>query len=117
MRARSFIFGCLGGVSAATLVLLTFNSKPRPGDIAQAPLTPSALRVPASQHGTVGPDPLSSTICQNVYRAVCQKRGETHDPTGVVRPDADGEIKALRTYEEIIHQHPDWSSEQVDEEL
>ena len=44
-------------------------------------------------------------------------RGETRDPTGVVRPDVDGELQALRTYEKIIHEHPDWSSEQVDQEL
>jgi hypothetical protein len=34
-----------------------------------------------------------------------------------VRPDAEGELQALRTYEEIIRRHPDWSSEQVDAEL
>jgi hypothetical protein len=52
-----------------------------------------------------------------MYRVVCQKRGETHDPTGVVKPDVDGELQALREYEKIIHEHPDWSSEQVDQEL
>jgi hypothetical protein len=34
-----------------------------------------------------------------------------------VHPDADGELQALRTYEEIIHDHPALTSEQVDEEL
>ncbi len=56
-------------------------------------------------------------LCDQLYKTVCQKRGVTHDPTGVVRPDMDGEIRALRTYEEIIHLHPDWTSEQVDEQL
>jgi hypothetical protein len=55
--------------------------------------------------------------CHQMYRTICQKRGETRDPTGAVRPDVDGELQALRTYEKIIHEHPDWSSEQVDGEL
>ncbi len=56
-------------------------------------------------------------ICSHFYENVCQKRGLTRDPTGIVRPDIDGEIQALRIYEEIIHKHPEWTSEQVDEEL
>ena len=56
-------------------------------------------------------------VCQDFFRAVCQKRGVTHDPTGAVKPDFEGELKALRLYQEIIRANPDWSSEQVDSEL
>ncbi|MGK5082741.1 hypothetical protein WDW37_05490 [Bdellovibrionota bacterium FG-1] len=59
----------------------------------------------------------SHAFCSQLYRNICGKRGETRDPTGAVHPDADGELQALRTYEEIIHLHPDWASDQVDEEL
>lgn len=62
-------------------------------------------------------EPTESILCKNFYKAVCQKRGLTRDPTGTVLTDAYGEIMALRTYEEIIHKHPDWTSDQVDEEL
>ena len=74
----------------------------------QGPRTPAqALKGPSGSH----------TFCDDIYRNICSKRGVTRDPTGVVRPDVDGELQALRAYEEIIHKHPDWSSEQVDEEL
>ncbi len=56
-------------------------------------------------------------ICQDFFRAVCQKRGVTKDPTGSVKPDFEGELKALRLYQEIIRKNPDWTSEQVDEAL
>lgn len=39
------------------------------------------------------------------------------DPTGLVQPDVAGEVEALRIYETIIHQHPKWTSAEVDEAL
>jgi hypothetical protein len=55
--------------------------------------------------------------CDNIYQLVCQHVGNTHDPTGSVQPDIEGERQALRLYEDIIHQHSNWTSKQVDEEL
>ncbi|MCM2276500.1 MAG: hypothetical protein NDJ89_00295 [Oligoflexia bacterium] len=76
-------------------------------------LTPENARVP----GIVRAPAADSGACRNIHKAVCQKKGVTRDPTGTVRPDIEGEIQALRAYEEIIRAHPDWTSEQVDEEL
>ena len=72
-------------------------------------------RVPAQV-----PGPMASTrpdFCADLHRIICSKVGETRDPTGVVRRDLDGEIKALRIYEEIIRENPSWSSDQVDSAL
>jgi hypothetical protein len=52
-----------------------------------------------------------------MFRSVCQRRGESRDPTGVVHSDAEGELQALRAQRDIIRAHKDWTSEQVDEEL
>lgn len=59
----------------------------------------------------------ASDMCGDIYQLICHKTGTTRDPTGTVRPDAEGEILALRTYEELIHQYPKWSSSEIDEEL
>ena len=56
-------------------------------------------------------------FCDDLYASVCRKKGVTRDPTGVVYRDIDGELMALRKYEDIIRKHPDWSPEQVDDEL
>ncbi len=55
--------------------------------------------------------------CQDLFHTACQRRGITSDPSGEVQPNIRGEIEALRLYEEIIHLHPDWTSDEVDEEL
>lgn len=55
--------------------------------------------------------------CESLFAVACGKIPLLQDPTGIVQPDAAGEIEALRVYETIIHQHPDWTSEEVDEEL
>lgn len=59
----------------------------------------------------------SPNLCQNFYRLVCQNPGETSDPTGVVTPDFEGEKQVLRIYADIIQKHPDFSLDQVNEEL
>lgn len=65
----------------------------------------------------MAPPPAQPEYCHSLYRLVCQKSGITRDPTGMVRPDVDGELMVLRMYEDIIRDHPNWTSEQVDEEL
>lgn len=61
--------------------------------------------------------PEPSVACDNLHAYVCAHRRILEDPTGLVQPDVAGEVEALRIYEMIIHQHPDWTSTQVDEEL
>lgn len=55
--------------------------------------------------------------CQNIYKLVCQKGAETHDPTGSVSPDVVGEQEAMRLYQSIVEEHENWTPEEVDEEL
>jgi hypothetical protein len=84
-------------------------------------LVPSGNVPPQGAHTTVGAAPglapEAPNVCAQMHRTVCQKRGATHDPTGAVKPDVDGELQALREYERIIREHPDWTSAQVDDEL
>lgn len=64
--------------------------------------------------------PSSSPIidpCQNLFALVCSSRGIIRDPTGAVLPETEGELQALRIYENLIRQNPDWTSEQVDQAL
>ena len=59
-------------------------------------------------------------ICKNLYKIVChgQSQDQAHrDPTGMVRPDVEGERIVASIYSDIIEKHPDWSPEQADEEL
>lgn len=57
------------------------------------------------------------SLCEKFYKTVCRGQDVVSDPTGSVQPDVKGEVEALRLYEKIIHEHPDWSHEQIDEEL
>ena len=84
-----------------------------------APVQPAPSQAPGGRApaASAGLPPQPRNPCAQMYKTICQKRGETRDPTGAVRPDVDGELQALRTYEQIIHEHPDWTSEQVDGEL
>src|SRR4051812_30573271 len=103
LKLRSWvnvIWGC--AILAVPAYVITSSKQPQPS---APPIQAQGPRAPASS---------AHNACTQMYRTICQKRGETRDPTGVVRPDVDGELQALRTYETIIHEHPDWSSERVD---
>jgi hypothetical protein len=56
-------------------------------------------------------------FCSNLHSFICRKQKIHRDPSGFVRPDIDGEVLALRSYQDIIQQHPDWTSDQVDQEF
>lgn len=56
-------------------------------------------------------------LCGDIYPIVCAKKEALRDPTGSVRSDLEGERMALHLYQEIVAQHPDWNSEQVDREF
>lgn len=109
MGASLALLGFLAGV--ATIEFQARKSPPA------GPHSTSAERGPAERSRNEPGEDSARPICQNFYKTVCQKRGITRDPTGSVKPDVSGEILALRAYEEIIRKHPEWSSDQVDEEL
>jgi len=71
--------------------------------------------VPASSPQTRGHE--GKPFCEDLYYAICSQKGETRDPTGAVFPELEGEIQALRIYEEVIRQHPDWAIELIDETM
>lgn len=56
--------------------------------------------------------PASHGLCGEIHARVCSQRGLTVDPTGYVSADVDGELQALRLYEEIILQNPEWTIDQ-----
>ncbi|MCX6104160.1 MAG: hypothetical protein NT000_13010, partial [Proteobacteria bacterium] len=62
-------------------------------------------------------EPVASLLCEHFYQTACAPKEVIHDPTGSVQPDIKGEVEALRLYETILHEHPDWSNDQIDEEL
>lgn len=79
-----------------------------------------ATRIPkgAARRSLASTEPSSSSdLCQNIHRSVCRKKGTTVDPTGSVQPDTQGEMRALRMYEEILREHRDWSTDKAEEEL
>jgi len=57
-------------------------------------------------------------ICKDLYRVVCHGVDEPErDPTGLVRPDVQGERIVASIYKDVISSHPGWSPEQIDDEL
>jgi len=60
-------------------------------------------------------------ICHDFYNYICKhhelSKGDGRDPTGIVHPDVEGERIADGFLKDIIQKHPDWTSDQVDEEL
>ncbi len=93
-----------------------------------SPISGAGTRIPAASDSTLGKLAVGSTQsnaprqpslnhCASIYQHVCQPRGLTRDPTGYIHSDLDGEKKAREIYKSIILKHPDWTPEQVDEEL
>lgn len=122
MRRKPFAIGLLAGFGAmllGTLVSRDTRDNIDPPAIISQGRKPSEKKEdqinkiidPSQQLNT------ENTLCKNIYRIICGKTGETRDPTGVVRPDMDGELRALRLYQEILQAHKDWTSPQADEEL
>lgn len=83
---------------------------------ASQPLSSAPQQLPTLLDATQNWNP-PIEVCQNIYQFVCQKPGETQDPTGNVRPDIEGEKQAVQLYRQIIKEHRDWTSDQVDNEL
>lgn len=113
MRLRLLALGCgAAGVAIAVASLLPGTHSSRIPD-PTPPADALTSRAPSAQPSPTG----EPEYCRSLYKVICQKRGVTRDPTGIVRPDVDGELLALRMYEDIIRHHPDWPSDKVDEEL
>jgi hypothetical protein len=77
-----------------------------PSDVVGAPEKISSEKLPSK-----------IALCEDFYSTICKSNEIVTDPTGSVQPDIRGEVEALRLYETILHQHPDWTNEQVEEEL
>lgn len=100
------------------VVLWSFLTPKRTGEFSSqvapsADPVPQAIKLPAAP----APDAKPRLKCLDLFQSACLRRGITSDPSGDVQPNVRGEIEALRLYEEIIHEHPDWTSDQVDEKL
>lgn len=108
LRYRT-LFALVGGaVTALILGILQLRELPKQRAIASAP-APVPLNVGINEE---------PSICKTMYPVACQGWGQTRrDPTGVVRPDVEGERIVASMYEEIVNKHPDWRAEQVDDEL
>jgi hypothetical protein len=82
------------------------------------PRIPASDVSPVASIGATLPEP---PICKDFYRSICQQkspfRDDGRDPTGAVRTDVEGERMASSYLKDIIDQHPDWNSDQVDDEL
>jgi hypothetical protein len=106
---RSTILFVVGGlVSALCWILLHLHSTYSQHREVAAVVGPPLVLAPVE-------DP---AICKNIYKTVCQRADQARrDPTGMVRPDAEGERIVASMYKDIIDKHPDWTSQQVDDEL
>lgn len=60
---------------------------------------------------------LKQKYCENAQATTCSTSWPSADPTGIVQPDAIGEIRALRKMRGLIQKNPSWTSEQVQEQL
>lgn len=104
----------LGGVVVLVLEWTLFRPQP-----VQLPVVVSST----SSHApltTLAPHELEQRIrvspCVDLHSYVCAL-ARAEDPTGDVRRDSEGEVEALRIYENIIRTHPRLSPERVDELL
>lgn len=55
--------------------------------------------------------------CHNIYRLVCQPKGDSNDLTGFVRTDLVGEQQAEALLQKLTQENPGWTTEQVQEEF
>jgi hypothetical protein len=61
---------------------------------------------------------LAQAYCKNAFAVVCANPTRaTSDPTGKVDLEIRSEVRALRVLRRIIGAHPEWSLNQVEEEL
>ncbi len=70
---------------------------------------------------TEEPQPQLSEVvlayCQNPYQTTCNQRWPSVDPSGQVRPDVSGEVRALRMMRTMVQENPNWTADQVQENL
>ncbi len=111
------LFSALGGAGAVLLAQGLFRgvtpvTAPNRGADVYSVAAPTA---PAP--GEPVPEPrLRVNACRDLYSYICAS-GRQGDPTGTVKRDEEGEVEALRIYEDIIHKNPRLSIEKIDEIL
>jgi hypothetical protein len=114
LRRRKYTFGFVFGFFILGLLTRTLWDSTSFSTFKQPPTgvsrAPSAIPPPAPRDSPYN-------YCQNIYPLVCQKNPVPSDPTGGVRSDVEGEKFALRLYADIIHEHRDWSIDEIDEEM
>ncbi len=108
------------GVLVLSLVVLwsLLSKKPKheiPTGLVSVGAPAAVPRTPTTEAAPVKPAKLMK--CAELFHHACTRRGITADPSGVVQPNVRGELEALRLYETIIHENPEWTSDQVDEDL
>lgn len=81
---------------------------------------PSEARIPEKitedNSAPVVPE-LVLAYCQDPYQSTCDQRWPSVDPSGQVRPDVSGEVRALRLMRKMVQKNPDWTADQVQENL
>lgn len=60
---------------------------------------------------------LQQKYCANSFEVTCNSSWPSTDPTGSVKPDVTGEVRALRIMRRLIRENPTWTAEQVQEVL
>jgi hypothetical protein len=109
VRRSTILFAIGALVSTLCWTLLHVHSKisSQPRTIATTS-EPQSIQIPAEE----------PALCRNIYKTVCQGSEQARrDPTGLVRPDIEGERIVVSMYKEIIDKHPDWTPAQIDDEL
>jgi hypothetical protein len=73
---------------------------------------------PAAANESEAGKALAQAYCKNAFAVVCANPTRaTSDPTGKVDLEIRSEVRALRVLRRIIGAHPEWSLNQVEEEL
>lgn len=79
---------------------------------------PVAIAPPEDKPIRVATKPsLNQSYCGDPFQATCNTSWPSADPTGYVRPDVTGEIRALRVMRRLMRENPTWTAEQVQESL
>ena len=105
----------LVGLVAVFLIARQTRHAPEPArEVSRLRRPPWPRSLPRPQHRERARSPIPAITSISLSAA---GKKSSRNPTGVVVPDVAGEVEALRLYEETIHKHPGWTSDQVDDEL
>lgn len=116
LKASIFLLVAAGILAIGWVRWNQLNSKaPSPVVTAASPMV-SPTELP-SQSPPKKESGLHEAYCNNAHTATCKGAWPSRDPTGIVRADVTGEVRALRYMRNLIRENPSWTSEQVQERL